>query len=440
MSPTPYTPLGATGSTTFNTGNARQLTQQELNYLNQQGANLQTQDAGLYNENMGAAGGTQDYLGNLENPLAQGQGGYNPSEVSQIQMTPQQQADMVSSAGISAGTATQAGADAAQRAAAAAGGNPAAVAAYRARAAQQAGAQAGQAMTGARVATSNAAAQRAEDIGQARIGQQNQALGYYGGLQSQQNANAQNALGLQQQAYGTQTGGTTTAANTALGASQTPTTADKIMGGIGSALSFLDEGGFGTDAVIGENGPEKVVNISNYRAQPRRMEEGALPSAPAPFTGGAPEITDDVIAQSIPNEYNAMPSAPSFSDRLKALIAQGQQRAQPGQQPGQPAQPQGAPTPSSDINQFGAGIGKLAAHFLDSGGIIPPGARPTFAGGGRFQEQEQERNGVFTSPTHVKLDPGEAVVPLGYRAQAKTRPSMANLPAAKVRRPYGAAA
>ena len=104
MSPTPYTPLGATGSTTFNTGNARQLTQQELNYLNQQGANLQTQDAGLYNENMGAAGGTQDYLGNLENPLAQGQGGYNPSEVSQIQMTPQQQADMVSSAGISAGT------------------------------------------------------------------------------------------------------------------------------------------------------------------------------------------------------------------------------------------------------------------------------------------------------------------------------------------------
>ena len=154
-----------------------------------------------------------------------------------------------------------------------------------------------------------------------------------------------------------------------------------------------------------------------------------------------PEITDvNGGNQQADWGRSVMPQAPSFSDRLKAFIAQGQAKAQPGQQqPGQ-QQPQGAPTPSSDINQFGKGLGHLAGAFLDSGGIIPPGAQPSFTGGQRFQEQEQTRNGVFNSPTHVKLDPGEAVVPLGYRAQAKTRPSMANLPAAKVRRPYGAAA
>jgi hypothetical protein len=441
----------------YNTGNARQLTQQELDQIAQQGANLQGQDYNTYAQQMGLSSGTQDYLGNLESPLAQGQGGYNSSEQSQIQMTPEQQAQMVSASGISAGTATQAAADAAQRASAAAGGSPAAEAAYRARAAQQSGAQAGQAQTQAGVAASNAAAQRTEDIGQTRIGQQNQALGYYGGLQSQQNANAQNALGLQEQAYGTQTGGTTAAGNTAEAASQTPTTADKVMG---------------ADAVIGENGPEKVVQIDGYRAQPRRMEDGAAPSqqpqsqpvapdaraqqirsiatygaprmayggiAPRMDDGSVPEVTD-VMGSGDRTEYggSAMPQAPSMTDRLKALIAQGQQRAQPGQQqPGQP--PQGAPTQSSDIDKFGSGIGRLAGAFLDSGGIIPPGAHPSFTGS-RFQEQEQTRNGVFTSPTHVKLDPGEAVVPLGYRAQAKTRPSMANLPAAKVRRPYGAAA
>jgi hypothetical protein len=410
------------------------LTAEELNQIAQQGSNLQGQDYTTYAQQMGLSSGTQDYLGNLENPLAQGQGGYNSSEQSQIQMTPAQQAQMVSASGISAGTATQAAADAAQRASAAAGGSPAATAAYRARAAQQSGAQAGQAQTQAGVAASNAAAQRAEDIGQARIGQQNEALGYYGGLQSQQNANAQNALGLQQQAYGTQTSGTTAAGNTAEQASQTPTEWDKVMGGI---ASFLDEGGVGgTDAVIGENGPEKVVQIDGYRAQPRRMDDGAPPSQQPQLQPAAPAGASDPIAG-----VDVMPQAPSFGDRLKSLIAQGQQRAQPGQQqPGQPQQPQAAPTSASEINLLGAGLGKLASHYLDSGGIIPPGAQPSFTGGQRFQEQEQTRNGVFNSPTHVKLDPGEAVVPLGYRAQAKTRPSMANLPAAKVRRPYGAAA
>ena len=474
MSPSPAStpPIQTPGQwnvPSYNTGNARQTTQQELQQIAQQGANLQGQDYNNYAQQMGLSSGTQDYLGNLENPLAQGQGGYNAQEQSQIQMTPEQQAQMVSASGISAGTATQAAADAAQRASAAAGGSPTAEAAYRARAAQQSGAQAGQAQTQAGVAASNAAAQRAEDIGQTRIGQQNQALGYYGGLQSQQNANAQNALGLQQQAYGTQTSGTTEAGNTALKASQTPTTADKVMSGIGSALSFLDEGGMGgTDAVIGENGPEKVVQIDGYRAQPRRMDDGQPPSqqpqsqpaapdaraqqiraiatygAPRMDDGGmsaVPEITDvNGGNQQADWGRSVMPQAPSFSDRLKAFIAQGQAKAQPGQQqPGQ-QQPQGAPTPSSDINQFGKGLGHLAGAFLDSGGIIPPGAQPSFTSGQRFQEQEQTRNGVFTSPTHVKLDPGEAVVPLGYRAQAKTRPSMANLPAARVRKPYGAAA
>src|ERR1035441_4656363 len=97
MSPSPATtppiqtpPAWQVGQ--YNTGDPRKLTQQELQQIAQQGANLRGQDYATYAQQMGLSGGTQDYLGDLENPLAAGQGGYNPTETSQIQMTPEQQA------------------------------------------------------------------------------------------------------------------------------------------------------------------------------------------------------------------------------------------------------------------------------------------------------------------------------------------------------------
>jgi hypothetical protein len=78
------------------------------------------------------------------------------------------------------------------------------------------------------------------------------------------------------------------------------------------------------------------------------------------------------------------------------------------------AQPWNKATP---YQQLGAGIGHAAAS------MIPP---------------RQGANGIFTRPTQVKLQPNETVVPLNYRANARARPSLAELPAARERPAYGA--
>ena len=263
--PFQYQPVSATDDPTNpqnfqNTSNPKTAAQNARQMAAQTGTGLMNQDLGLYNQNQANVTGSANYLNNIEDPLAQGQGGYNASELSQINMTPQQQQQMVTGAGISAGTNTAAATDAAQRATAASGGNPAAEAAYRARAASNIGAQAGDAQTQARVAASNAAAGRQENIGQTRIGQQNQGLNYYQQQNAQSNQNAQNALGLQNQAYGTQTQGINGTLQAQEQASQNPNLFTEIAGGLGGALSFLDEGGMGEEpAVVGEAGPEAIV-------------------------------------------------------------------------------------------------------------------------------------------------------------------------------------
>jgi|SRR5581483_8360274 len=409
----------------------RKITQGDRQTIYQQGQQLSAQDQALANQYSGQAQQTQDYLGNIESPLAQGKGGYNASELSQIQMTPEQQQQIVTGAGISAGTGTAASVGAAQRAAAAAGGNPAAMAAYRARAAQQEGAQAGDAMTQARVAASNAAAQRAQSIGQARMGQQAQGLGYYGGLQAQQAQEAEAARGRQEQSYGTETGGLNQGAQTAEQASQNPTGFDKFMGAAsGVASAFLEEGGVspGTSpAVVGENGPEKVVRLptADY------MQDGDV--VMDPLAGVTPSLSG---TPSAPPAYQPGVNAPNVPWWSKVGMALKNVPAQPTGQPQQSRPWNPVDTYTNMGKAIGGGLSKLAgAGFLADGGIatgdIPKMLRNPTPGFGQMPTAPQGTNGIFTKPTRVNLSPGEAAVPLNYRAGAKVRPSFAALPAAR---------
>lgn len=421
MATTPVNPIGYPTNMDFNSSNPRTIAAQNLTGIVNTGNQLYNQQAQRYNQGAGQAQQTQDYLGGIMNPLAQGQGGYDAAETSQIEMTPQQQQNMITSAGISAGTNTQAASDAAQRSANAAGGNPAAVAAYRARAANQAGAQAGNAETNARVQTQAQEAANAENVGQARLGQQNNALNYYGNLQSQQNQNAQNAAGQQQQTYQTQASGSNGAAQTGLSASQTPSTFDKIMGGVSGALSFLDDG------VVGDGDDGSGIAQPGFVPDPATSPSGS---------GGSP-------AQ-VP-----------FWQRMQQRMQQGQQ--QQGQNPAQQASKAASPqtvNPGNVGNVIGSSAGKLASslmHFFDKGavtvdhGLVPSygAALPDYLadggmggnmavvgeGGpeavGDMTRGYMEDGSVFDKPTAVRLDKGEAVVPLGYRANAKVRPSAA---------------
>jgi hypothetical protein len=462
-----------TGSIDYTTKDPQKIAQQNRQLVATQGTNLDQAAQQRAQQATAQSGQTQDYLGDIENPLASGQGGYNPSETSQITMTPEQQQQMVTGAGISAGTNTAASVGAAERAAAASGGNPMAVAAYRARAAQQEGAQAGDAMTKARVAASSEAANRAENIGQTRIGQQNQGLNYYQGLQGQQNQNAQNAYGQQQQTYGTETGGLTSGANTSQTASQNPSTFDKVMGGIGGALSFLDEGDVvtgDTPAVVGENGPEKVVSLPGASPSLASLPHTAgYDSMMAGGSDGSTSVNPDGSIAFTPGAGQAgsgqqnMPFWKRAGAALKSNII-GHPGPAPAAQPATASPAQPARMPSWE-QSMGQSIGKLGHLFLADGGIATgPGfqSKETVRGAqppvrhagpahnavskhGMFPSGEsqvsahpaQGANGIFTAPTRVNLKPNEAVVPLSYRAGAKVRPSMAALPAAKSRQSYG---
>jgi hypothetical protein len=109
-----------------------------------------------------------------------------------------------------------------------------------------------------------------------------------------------------------------------------------------------------------------------------------------------------------------------------------------------------APPPQQGGQQGGGGssalggIAKtaLGAFGLEDGGMsgMPSMSRMTAPHIGHMGHPfgaPQGTNGIFTAPTRVNLHKGEAAVPLSYRAGAKVRPSMAALPAAKTRQPYG---
>jgi hypothetical protein len=443
---TPATYPGYTRST-----NPRQIATSQGQNVSSQGNQLMQQEANYLNEYTGAGTpnnvtSTADYLNTLENPLAEGKGGYTPQEQAQIQMTPQQQQDIVNAAGASAGANTEAAVQAAQRAANAAGGNPMAMAAYRQRMGMQAGSEAANAETAARVGASNAAAEREENIGQTRIGQQNQGLNYYQGqnAQAQQTANQANAL--MPSIYATETGGTGQASQLGLMASQTPSTLDKLIGAGAGALSslgsFLDEGDVSTgqkEAVIGEHGPEKVIDLKKDNGgRYSYLDDGGygdMGNYDAPSDAPAPPST---TTPSTANPSATGTSTPQIARPWWQRLGQGMKsNTQP---PGSPQQrfsmtssmnqPWSPVTPYSQVGSaVGNVLGGLLNKYLDDGDVVP-----------LSHGMKQGDNGIFTEPTRVTLEPGEAVVPLGYREHAKIRPAMAALPAATVRRPYRGAA
>lgn len=446
---------------------------------------------------------TADYLNNIEDPMAQGQGGYSADEASAIQdtaglsglngqygaissdlsnlynpdsvspsadflagqqLTPQQQQDIVTGAGITAGRGAQAAKDAVGRAVAATGGNPMALATYRARLDRQGAGDAADAMTQSRINASNTArsaaanaeqmreqggqntfsqgstianekagivgqqaglenegSTRAGTVANTRLGTQQNALQYYQGQNQQADTDAQNAQNRQQQTYQTQTGGTTSAANTGVNASQTPSTFDKIIGGVGGALSFLEDGDYlsgGMDAIVGEDGPEKVVQAADLPLSSVGMDHGVQSQKAQPFW-----------------------------KRLQQNMSTADRSVQPGQQPAKWSKVD----TYSTLGKLGGGI---ARSFMEDGGFsdtamaAPSASRTPFQTPGsgspapvsfRRRGSFMADGGIITQPTRVRLAPGEAVVPLDYRPGAKMRPSMAALPAVRTRQPFGAA-
>lgn len=393
-----------------NTQDPRKLAQNQRQTVTNQGDALQQENLDQFNQGQAQAQGTQGYLADVEDPLAQGHGGYTPGEASQIQYTPQDVQNIVNRAGTTAGAATAAGADAATRAANAAGGNPAAVAAYRARAAQQTGVQSGDAATGAQVAAKQAQATNAENIGQTRIGQQNQGLNYYQGLEQQQNQNSQNAANRQSGIYGTQTTGTNQAANLGLQASQTPSTLDKVIGGVaGAAGAFLDEGsvwdGEGQQptrpypAVVAEGGPEAVIKMASGGHD--WLEDGGMGSGEAGDEGSAMPMG---TTQQGDDSWSKTPFWKQMAMNARNSMV-NKQGASPPTSNG-PAS--GGWNPTTPYSQIGSAVGSIAKNlFADDG------------------EMFGDSGAIFTKPTNVMLQPNEAAVPLNYRPMAKTRPSMA---------------
>ena len=299
----------------YSSSDPRQIAKNNLQSIASQGQQLYNQNNQMLNQGQQQLQGTQGYLNTVEDPLAQGQGGYNQQEVSQIEMTPQQQQDIVTGAGISAGANTAAATDAANRQFNATGGNPAAMAAYRQREAQQQGSQAANALTGARIGAQQALSGETQAVGNARLAQQNQGLGYYQQLQNQQNQNVQNAAERNQQTYGTATGGGNGATATGIGASQTPSTFDKTISAIGS---FLEDGGELTPPNITESLPQPPPQYSPTAPWQAANNRTTRTRVDLTQSGHGVYRRPPVTRQAPPSGEEQSYAPESYADRFKA--------------------------------------------------------------------------------------------------------------------------
>lgn len=494
-----YNPTSINPSYAGASKDPRQIAENEQQAIQGTGNQLLTNDEELANQYGEKAAGTQAYLNPIESNLAQGGGGYAPSEVSQIELSPEDKQNIVTQAGITAGQGTAATVGAAERAAAAAGGSPAALATFRARASQTQDVNNANAMTNAKVAAQQAGAQGAEQVGQARINQQAQGLQYYGGLQGQQESAAQNEQGLGQGAFGTTTSGTTAASNTGVTASQTPSTFDKVLGAAGGALSaladgspggvsdYMANGGDGIDAVLGEDGPEVIVEHASdpVRSDTRFMADGDVPddggmqpvAAPSPDTPPTSWL-QTYLQSSKEQQQSDAPATGALAPYTEAgrgigklaahFLADGEGSEPPVAPANNAAAVAGVPAPAATTNttwlhrylaqkqpaapmsagsapwtkstpyaEIGSAIGGLARTAMTPRSAAPVGMPPMdphatpatpMADGGMpsFRARpSQTPPTLVTSPTRVKLNAGDQVVPLSFRPRAKVRPSAA---------------
>ena len=483
--PSYYDPNSGGGGVPYlNTTNPVKAAQNQRQYVQSQSDQYQTADQQLADEYAKQQAGTQAFTNPIEQNLAAGGGGYSPGEASQIQLSPEQKQAIITNAGITAGQGNAAAVDGAERAAAAAGGSPAALATYRARAARDQAAQTSNAEVGASVAAQQAGAAGAEAVGNARMNQQGQGLNYLGTLQAQQGSQAQNEQGLGQGAFGTGVSGTTAATGQQIQSAQLPTTTDKIIGGIAGAASALADGrpnymDDGQDAVVGENGmeavienaPKAVVEAASdpVRSNTRYMSDGDYGGE----TSGSPSMGGGN------GDYGGETSTPAVKQPnfLQRYLAQNK-----NVQTNQPAQQQWNKTTPYD--QAGTAIGNIARvvaphlangkvsnfhwpshatpametpHQMERAGYTPLAykSKPMLADGqtgggvgnymgdgdpgdqgvslqadGRANGIQVGRAKIFNKPTAVRLDPSDSVIPLTYRPKAKVRPSAA-LPALK---------
>jgi hypothetical protein len=411
----------------FNTTpNAKQAAENAAEFSVNTGGQLLSQDQSLANQYGQEQAGVENYLQPLEQTNASGQGGYTPGEASQIELTPGQESNIVTNAGISAGAGNASAVGAAERAYAATGGNPAALATYRARAAQSQAANAGQASPGAEVAAQQAGSAGAQAVGNAQLAQENQGLGYEANLQSQLGNESQTEQGLGGSVYGTETGALTGTSNSETNASSIPTTSDKIIGGISGAAQGLGTAALGAaaigladgtagylddgqDAIVGESGLEAVVEDAPkavvrgasdpVRSNTRFMADGDnyIPGAPVnvpdaglPGLAGATTPTAPLPSPQAGGTNAAMASTTTGFGQTSGMPAwlqsylanQGKtvsQSPQPGQQSWNKTTP---------YSQLGKGIGTLAAPFVrnaiqnrvngnqngQQGGVFAPGS------------------------------------------------------------------
>lgn len=479
--PLPYAPYSNptyTGQTVGYSGTSdpKKAAVNQRAVVQSEGDQFINQDQQLANQYGSQQAGTQAYLNPIENTLATGGGGYQPGEASQIELSPQDKQNIITGAGISAGAGTASAVGAADRAVAASGGNPAAMATYRARAAQTEDANAGDAMTEARIQAQQAGAAGAKTVGDAEIGQQDQALQYYGGLQGQQGQQAQSEQGLGQGAYGTQASGTGQAVGQQIQAAQIPTGWDKLIGGLSGAAGAYFSGGSGSGsgssagssladgkidasdarekgikAVTGEDGAEIIVeNASEPVRTQFYMDDGggdmsgmdslpaynppAMPTSPAgmPSTG-----VDGLPAYSPQGQTNpSVPNAPSWASRagtgLQDYLAKARATQQPqksGQQAGnRPWSP--VDTYSSAGNAIGTAARVIPQLFSADG--RPPVRRMSDGGGAPWW------SGLATSVgagLANDIMPGTAMLadgrpmsgPVGPRSHLVTSPTLVNL-------------
>jgi hypothetical protein len=228
-------------------------------------------------------------------------------------------------------------------------------------------------MTAARVAAKRATSEGAQVTGQARLGQQQSALGYYGNLQAEKNANALNESGLQAGLYGTESNAGNQATANTVNAAMVPTGLDKSMGfitGLVGAASggghkaegtsgYLEEGE-GSDAVVGEAGPEVILEkrkrtymADGWGSQPDTGSwNGQTPAGSAPLAAGSP-------------------SQPNQTNWLQRYLKQGREQPAGGQPSHQ------AWNKTTPYSQMGAALGGLFAsrpHKPQGGNGNPAGS------------------------------------------------------------------